>query len=355
MPTEYLQYQDPVLLEQMINVKETVNLITSSFTDDSICSKLTELGKSSFLVQYMKNRWYSAWVVMKHVYALYPALKAMQEELSETWIDKDQDVNHLIQMIGELDQTVLQKALNYLLPIVQGIVYCQSETTTVVDVISILSSLRQHYASCTFFPLDETVRKECIDDRLNCVVDVPQSIIEFFYGVADKTPITPDMPSYEHFITEVHMTIKQHILSEQCGRFFSSRKQEELFDMLTVIQNEIIHYLEAAKERECMTVRNYLEVSAWKYPVLYEVYRDLFCDVTASSSVERSMIMHGLASIPRQTHMDEMVMNMLILLKTNHQYTQEYNLQNELHFVFEDHFGRKRFIPTGGHPEYLQL
>ena len=339
----------------MMNIKETVCLNTSVFNDDAVCAKLAELGKSSFLIQYMKNRWYSAWVVMRRVYALYPALKAMQEELSETWGDKNQDVNYLIRLIGELDQTVLQKALNYLLPIVQGIVYCQNESTAMVDAISLLTSLREHYSSCTFFPLDETVRKECIDDRLNCVVDVPESIIEFFYGVADKTPITPELPSYEHFIAEVHMTIKQHVLSNQCGRFFSSRKQEELFDMMAATHNEIIRYLEAAKERECMTIRNYLEVSSWKYPVLYEVYRDLFCDVTSSSSVERSMIMHGLASIPRQPHMDEMVMNTLVLLKTNHQYIQEYNLQNEMYFVFDEHFGRKRFFPTGGHPEYVQL
>lgn len=337
-----------------MGVTETVSLNMSLFDNEEICSKLIELGSSNFLIQYKKSRWYSAWVVMKRVWSLYPALKAM-EEMSDSWDHHKENAMQFIQIMQGLDRTMLERVLNYLLPLVQGIVYCQQDHAGYVDVVSLLSSLRNYYLNdATFFPVTLDVQKDCLDDSLNCMIGVPAPLVELFYGMATNTPATTTLPAYESLLSNAQEVIKQHMLSESCGNFFAMRKQTELHEMIATIPNEVSHYVNSAKDRETLSVRHYLNTTTWKYPVLYQVYCDFFCNTTTTPAIERSMVMHGVASIPTRSHMDDMTANTLLLLRTNYQQLHDHHLLEEFRESLEDGV-RKRPYPSGGHAEYFQL
>ena len=142
--------------------------------------------------------------------------------------------------------------------------------------------------------------------------------------------------------------MKEHILSQQRGVFFVERKEAELVSMADAASGEILRFLLNYKEREGLPTRVYLDQAAWKYPILYEVYKDLFCDVVTSSVVERSFASCGVVSVGKAFRRDVATANIAAVLKTNYQCLKDYHLFDEL-MTFLGVPSRKRSEPSLGH------
>lgn len=55
---------------------------------------------------------------------------------------------------------------------------------------------------------------------------------------------------------------------------------------------KILRYMTSYSERENLPLRTYFDRASWKYPILYQVYKDLFVDVVTSASVEQLFAEH---------------------------------------------------------------
>ena len=78
---EQVLYIDGASLEELIGVKEGLQLNESAYDVNQSFDHLGQLAKTGFLVTYNMRHWYSAWIVMKRVYSLFPALKALQDDM----------------------------------------------------------------------------------------------------------------------------------------------------------------------------------------------------------------------------------------------------------------------------------
>ena len=109
-------------------MKEGLQLNESAYDVNQSFDHLGQLAKTGFLVTYNMRHWYSAWIVMKRVYSLFPALKALQDDMGSGGPLTDND-EKLIYCLRNINRDVLEKVLHYLLPLVQAIVYSQQESS----------------------------------------------------------------------------------------------------------------------------------------------------------------------------------------------------------------------------------
>ena len=318
--------------------------------DTEITRQLDLQAKEQFLVPCNKSRWYAPFVVTKHVFALLPALEAAKTDLelapgSEEWRGR------FLHAMAGLERFALEKALHVMLPLVQAIVYCQQETTAPIDVTAVIASLQSFFRTQEFFPLETAVRKECFEERMDCSVGIPEAIYDFFrIDCCEKWKenLSEENPALQEFAAAVQQAVKEHILSQQRGVFFVERKEAELVSMADAASGEILRFLLNYKEREGLPTRVYLDQAAWKYPILYEVYKDLFCNVVTSSVVERSFASCGVVSVGKAFRRDVATANIAAVLKTNYQCLKDYHLFDEL-MTFLGVPSRKRSEPSLGH------
>ena len=235
----------------MIGVKEGPQLNEATYDVDRSFEHLDQLVKTDFLVWYNKSRWYSAWVVMKHVYSLFPALKTLEEEMGSGSPLTDNE-EKLVYCLRNINRDVLEKVLHYLLPLVQAIVYCQQESANPVDVIAVIHSLRDFYSSTNLVMINQAVFTECFKDRMDCDLDIPVPIRTLLYDEYDirwRQNLSETNPEVRAFIESVHDAISKHVFSTGCGPFFAERKERELVDMMDAVRDEIMRYMVSYTER----------------------------------------------------------------------------------------------------------
>ena len=352
LPESYCHYVDSQDLEKLIGVKERFSFDEFDGEASEETRQLDLQTKEQFLVPYNKSRWYSAFVVMKHVFSLFPCLEAMKMDLElGDGASREEWRNGFLHAMSGIDRFALEKTLHLLLPLVQAIVYCQQETSAPIDVTAVIASLQSFFLSADFVSLDATVKKECFEERMDCSVGIPRPIYDFFrIDCCEKWKdrLAEDNPEIQAFAASVQQAVKEHILSQQRGVFFVERKESELVSMADAANAEIMRFLLNYKEREGLPMRVYLDQAAWKYPILYEVYKDLFCDVVTSSVVERSFANCGVVSVKKSYRRDMNTANTAAVLKTNYQCLKDYHLFEEL-MPFLGVPSRKRSEPSLGH------
>ncbi len=332
-------------------MKEGLQLNESAYDVNQSFDHLGQLAKTGFLVTYNMRHWYSAWIVMKRVYSLFPALKALQDDMGSGGPLTDND-EKLIYCLRNINRDVLEKVLHYLLPLVQAIVYSQQESSNPVDVIAIIHSLQDFYSSTNLILVNQTVFTECFKDRLACDLDIPSPIRTLLYDEWDmqwKEDLSETNLEVRAFVDSVHQVIKKHVFSADCGSFFTERKEQELIDMMEAVRDEILRYMTSYSERENLPLRTYFDRASWKYPILYQVYKDLFVDVVTSASVEQLFAEHGTLHIPQNNQLDEAAENTFVMLKTNYKFIENNGLQDELYDYLGEPGSRKRNEPTMGH------
>ena len=183
-------------------------------------------------------------------------------------------------------------------------------------------------------------------------MDVPSPIRTLLYDEFDmkwKDNLSDTNPEVQSFVDSVYQAIKKHVFSTECGPFFTERKEHELLDMMEAVRGEILRFMANISERANLPLRIYFDRSAWKYPILCEVYKELFVDVVTSASVEQLFAEHGTLHIPQNNQLDEAAENTFVMLKTNYKFIENNGLQDELYDYLGEPGSRKRNEPTMGH------
>lgn len=108
-------------------------------------SKKRRVTKQYHLLSFCPTRWYSAWLVMCRFYSLWDALQELKEECLQTNSLRSSDARAFVNAMNEIDKEKLFRVISFLKPLVEGIDYCQSDSTLHIDVCSMLDAISSFY------------------------------------------------------------------------------------------------------------------------------------------------------------------------------------------------------------------
>jgi len=125
------------------------------FSDDESCQEIDAESEKRQrlspaprkLVTFCATRWYSAWMVMSVLYSLRDTIEQLKNECRNGYGGTKGKI--LLCQLQQLNWEYVEKLLHYLRPLVQGIDFCQKDTTTALDVKQMWDNLYYFYVNNT--------------------------------------------------------------------------------------------------------------------------------------------------------------------------------------------------------------
>ena len=98
------------------------------------------------LLTFCETRWYSAWLVMCRFFSLFSALTALRDDMEESQKGYDAKLKAIfIDAMSNINKRQLLKLIHFLPPLLQGIHFCQRDSTLQIHIVSIINTLQDFY------------------------------------------------------------------------------------------------------------------------------------------------------------------------------------------------------------------
>lgn len=259
-------------------------------------------GKPYSLLSFGMTRWYSAWTVMERFYSLRAALYELMEECETNKKRKSQDFVECMNAINILE---LYKILHYLRPLVQAIDYFQRDSSLHIDVLPVLSRLREYYDIHTKYEDYETDSRRIIKIPKEDMNQIFEPRIALFsesthrIGLLFNESIAKNLPSDED-ARQREASAFVETLKPDLEEYWIRYKGECSAEMRNRLVHEATLYVKDYNRRVGLTISEYLSTSSNNYKLLKDLYKDYACKPATSAAVERSFSVQGCFLSPRK-------------------------------------------------------
>lgn len=181
--------------------------------DSSRSSSAEECPPCYHLVTFCVTRWYSAWSVMKRFYEVLPAIRAVVSDLKHgKYAFLSDNSRKAILAVEMIEDEKLKKVIQLLWPIVEAIDYLQSNSALQIDVLPVLTSIRNTYKNAEeVLPSDITLHSinQIINKRIDMFNEIPSALRQLFYGefIASHGEVINADEQVTDFLNEVQKEI----------------------------------------------------------------------------------------------------------------------------------------------------
>ena len=180
-----------ISIEEVHSDSESCQVISDSETEVHLITSSHHYS----LLSFCETRWYSAWLVMSRFLSLFGAITVLKENIeSRSGYDPKQKKEYVPAM-ETIDKEEPTKLIHFLRPLVQGIDFCQQDSSLQLDVVPMLNSLLGYYQKHTLsVPVEETGKRdsctiylphenveELFQKRFDLFKKVPTHLCELFY------------------------------------------------------------------------------------------------------------------------------------------------------------------------------
>ena len=285
------------------------------------------------LLSFCETRWYSAWLVMSRFLSLFGALTALKENMLESRSGYDpKQKKEFVAAMDTIDKKELTKVVHFLRPLVQGIDFCQQDSSLQLDVVPMINSLLGYYQKHTLsVPVEETGEgdgctinlphenvEELFEKRFDLFKKVPTHLCELFYDQKLEewnNTISESDPRIQQFCDQIGKEVESYLLPT--ANFFEREEQIKRIRDANRSRTEAISFLKDYKKRIGIHVGEYMKMYSTSYPILFPIFQDLFCQVASSAAVERSFSAHGRLLSPQRNSLKGSQVCMLMQIRQN--------------------------------------
>ena len=310
----------------------------SGYGEDTIDLTAEPTNRRTYrLREFCVTRWFSAWLVMHRFYCLFDALRHLATEMtSDATLYRGEKRDKFIKVMEDLNPDVISRALHYLYPIVQGINYCQKDSTLQMDISPMMDHLQQFYRLHSLYdganPLDvifplprETVLK-IFASRTKLFHSIPESLRGFFYddyikkhGVVDKHD-----PCFQEYVQNICFSISVLAFSSEA---LPKDLVAEIKQCPGRIMQEVTGFL---TNQYRLNLHSFMEYTSTIYPLLYKIYLFFFSQPASSASVERSFSVQNSFLTPSRNRLMPGHVKMMLFIKMNYKMAKKNGWEREL-------------------------
>lgn len=196
----------------------------------------------------------------------------------------------------------LAKAVTFLYPLVEGINYCQRDSSLHTSAYWLVHKLREFYQNNPIIPIEDDILTTIFDKRMVFFKRTPIHLQKLF-STSFKGMEKEDTKS----------------LIQLCGKEiienFGYPQSEEMS-----IKNEVAYFIAKEHHRGEMTVMQFFEcLSLYDYTFKYlpKIYAIIQTQCASSAAVERSFSEQGLIQVPKRSCLKHENLANLMIVKCN--------------------------------------
>ena len=297
--------------------EDTIDLATEASTNH---------GRTYRLREFCITRWFSAWLVMHRFYSLFEALSSLASDMEQdSSLYTGPKRNEFIAAMRDIDIDMVLRALHYLLPIVQGIDYCQRDNTLQMDIAPMMGYVQEFYCTHSLheradsldiiLPVSRDSVMGIIQQRMKLFYTIPDGLRGFFYDEFRKSH--PGVLQRES--REVQEYVR-HVCSYICELAFSSEALPS--DLTAAIRKNPAKMFEEVTEFLLDDYRNnlhnYMRLSSTYFPLLHQLYEFFFSQPASSASVERSFSIQNSFLVPSRNRLSAKNVKTILFIKMNY-------------------------------------
>ena len=283
-------------------------------------------GSTYRLIEFCVTRWFSAWIVMHRFYSLFEALSSLASDIEQDGsLFTGPKRKDFIMAMKKIDSDLVLRALHFLLPIVQGIDYCQRDGALQMDIAPMMGYIQEFYSTHSLYqgvnsldvilpvPRDSVMR--VIQQRMKLFYTIPDGLRGFF-GDEFRKSHPGELKKEDREVQEY----VRHVCSYICELAFSSEALPS--DLTAAIRKnpakmfeEVIEFL---LDDFRYNLHNYMRVSSSYFPLLNGLYEFFYSQPASSASVERSFSMQNSFLVPSRNRMSLRNVKTLLFIKMNY-------------------------------------
>lgn len=295
-------------------------------------------GKILRLKSFCVTRWFSSWLVMERVCSLYqPLLRLnLMIETGEIALPEEKREQFITAMMA-IDETMLLRACCFLFPLVQGINYCQRDSTLQMDIPPMMESIHGFYMNHSYsmdanpleviLPISREVIVDSFKSRECLFYTVPKDVRDFFFDqfFAEHGEVSSDSREFQEKIREYCDCILDFV--NNCSKI-----PEELKELFRCPRGhifcEVTRFMNERGYRSSLAT--YMSISSQLLPHLYALYQFLFIQPASSASVERSFSILNHIQTGSRNRIGCTTLRNLLFIKMNYSIGKKCGWRNEM-------------------------
>lgn len=295
-------------------------------------------GKILRLKKFCITRWFSSWLVMERLCSLYRPLLELLSMVERGVIALSKEKTMLFtKAMNAIDETTLTCACCFLYPLVQGINYCQRDSTLQMDILPMMESIHSFYMKHTYstevnptdviLPIARELIIDAFKERECLFYEVPKEVRAFFFDqfFADHPDATDETREYQEAIREscnnlMHFVLNCSRVPAELRELFRSHKGEVFNEVRLFMSEHEFH----------SSLSGYMASSSQVLPHLHALYEFLFIQPASSASVERSFSIQNQIQTGSRNQLGCKTIRNLLFIKMNYSIAKKCGWKNDM-------------------------
>lgn len=306
-----------------------------SLEEDPLVNQNRKKNHKYKLLEYCVTRWYSCWLVMLRFYCLYDAIEELLKQIEKGTIDVKSGVKDKLQRCYDgLSKTALHDALHLLFPLVQGIDYCQRDSSISMTIGPLMDEILQfllkytneEYGTC-LVKIPEMTLRDIFKKRRSlfgrCITPLHNLFFDNYYKQYPDHQTQDNLQEYSITITNgIEAFAKEHNSS------MTRELKETILSNMSDLLVEVQQFISDKKYRK--DIHSFMNHSNTRYPILFRIYKELFIQPSSSASVERSFSVQNAFHLPQRNRLHQNTVKMILFNRINKNAIVKCGWENEL-------------------------
>ena len=322
--------------EVVIDLSEKRTRVEShSVEEDPLVNQNRKKNHKYKLLEYCVTRWYSCWLVMLRFYCLYDAIEELLRQIEMGNVSVKSTIKEkLKQSKNGLSKEVIHDVLHLLFPLVQGIDYCQRDSSVSMTVGPLMDEILQFLleysnernGTCLVRIPEMTLhdifkRRRALFGR--CITPLQNLFLDDYYRQNPDNQSNETLQLYSRTIVD---GIEAFAMEENSS--VTRELKEAILSSIPDLLDEVQRFIRDKKYRS--DIHSFMTNSSTLYPILSRMYRELFVQPSSSASVERSFSIQNAFHLPQRNRMDPNLVKMMLFNRINHNAIVKCGWENEL-------------------------
>lgn len=276
------------------------------------------------LLSFCETRWYSCWTVMVRFFTLIKALTVLMYRCEQSKYLLSSGGKEFVAAMKKVKRGELYAAIHYLKPLVQGIIFCQGDSTIHMDVEPLMNALERFYQEHSapetdyfreygkgVFPIPKERVEQIFSPRLELFRMKLSRLRQLFNDSLFNDPFE----EVEEGDKRVQGFIRS--LEPELSQFFTVGTPAQKQALVNRAKSQALLYLKERRMRIGTTAKEYMRENSSLFPELKRVYDDIFCCPASSAAVERAFSVQGCMMVPKRNGLKQETIRLMMMIRMN--------------------------------------